>query len=87
MGRAQRLSAIAFAWLALVALPALALAADPSESPGAAAGDPRSSGQGPGLVGNPGWALVIVLLIGITALLVTLAYVRLTAPREGSGDR
>jgi hypothetical protein len=65
----------------------LVLAADPSESPGGAAGDPRSSGQGPGLVGNPGWALLIVLVIGITALLVTLAYVRLTAPREGSGDR
>ena len=79
--------AVALAWLAVVALPAIALAADPSESPGGAAGDPRSSGQGPGLVGDPGWALVIVLVIGITALLVTLAYVRLTASREGSADR
>jgi hypothetical protein len=79
--------AVAFAWLAVVALPAIALAADPSESPGGGAGDPRSSGQGPGLVGNPGWALAIVLVIGITALVVTLAYVRLTASREGPGDR
>jgi hypothetical protein len=77
----------ACAWLTLVALPAIALAADPSESPGGAAGDPRSAGEGPGLVGDPGWALAIVLLIGITALVVTLAYVRLTGPREGSGDR
>ena len=75
------------AWLAVVALPLIALAADPSESPGGEAGDPRSSGQGPGLVGDPGWALAIVLVIGITTLLVTLAYVRLTASREGSGDR
>jgi hypothetical protein len=79
--------AITFTWLALVALPAIALAAEPSESPGGAAGDPRSSGQGPGLVGDPGWAILIVLVIGITALLLTLAYVRLTASREGSGDR
>jgi hypothetical protein len=85
--RDRRLLAAASAWLAVVALPAIALAADPSESPGGAAGDPRSSGQGPGLVGNPGWALAIVLLIGVTALLVTLAYVRLTASRAGSGDR
>jgi hypothetical protein len=86
-GRGHGLLPVTLAWLAVVALPALVLAADPSESPGGAAGDPRSSGQGPGLVGNPGWALLIVLVIGITALLVTLAYVRLTAPREGSGDR
>ena len=86
-GLAHGVLAITVGWLSVVAVPALVLAADPSESPGGAAGDPRSSGQGPGLVGNPGWALLIVLVIGITAVLVTLAYVRLTAPREGSGDR
>jgi hypothetical protein len=79
--------AVGIGWLAVIAVPAIVLAADPSPSPGGGAGDPRSSGQGPGLVGNPGWALAIVLVIGITALLVTLAYVRLTASREGSGDR
>ena len=82
--RVRGVLAVALAWLAVVALPAIALAADPSESPGGAAGDPRSSGEGPGLVGDPGWALLIVLVIGITTLLVTLAYVRLTASREGS---
>ena len=86
-GPGRRLVAVAVAWLAVAALPVIALAADPSESPGGAAGDPRSSGQGPGLVGNPGWALAIVIVIGITALVVTLAYVRLTAAREGSADR
>ena len=86
-GRGRGLFAVTSAWLCVLALPAIALAADPSESPGGAAGDPRSSGQGPGLVGDPGWALLIVLAIGIAALLVTLAYVRLTAQREGSDDR
>ena len=86
-GRDHGLFAVTCAWLAVVALPAIALAADPSESPGGAAGDPRSSGQGPGLVGNPGWALAIVIVIGITTLLVTLSYVRLTASRDGSADR
>ena len=94
-GRARRhgrrrdhgLFAVTFAWLEVIALPAIVLAADASESPGAAAGDPRSSGQGPGLVGDPGWAVLIVLVIGITALVLTLAYVRLTASSERSDDR
>ncbi len=56
------------------------LAATPSPEIG---GDPRSSGQGPGLVGAPGLAIVAVLAIGVGALLVTLAYVRLTGGRRG----
>ncbi len=62
--------------VALVAWPAVALAASPTPSP--AGGDPRSSGQGPGLVGDPLTALVVVLAIGLLALGATLAYVRLT---------
>ena len=85
--RVRGVLAVALAGLTAVALPAMILAADPSASPGGAAGDPRSAGEGPGLVGDPGWALLIVLVIGITTLLVTLAYVRLTASREGSADR
>jgi hypothetical protein len=53
----------------------------PSIIPG---GDPRSSGQGPGLVGNPGLALLGVLGIGLTAVVGTLIYVRLTAGRDRS---
>jgi hypothetical protein len=58
------------------------LAASPSPST-VTGGDPRSSGQGPGLVGDPAVALLAVVAIGIGAVLVTLAYVRLTAPRGG----
>jgi hypothetical protein len=57
------------------------LAASPSPSPGTG-GDPRSSGQGPGLVGDPLFALVAVVAIGLAALVLTLVYVRLTAHRS-----
>ena len=63
--------AVAATWLA-----ARALAAEPSASPGAAGGDPRSSGQGPGLVGEPGLAIAIVVLIGLAVVGATLLYVR-----------
>ena len=56
------------------------LAATPSPT-AATGGDPRSSGQGPGLVGDPALALLAVVAIGVAAVLVTLAYVRLTTPR------
>jgi len=62
---------------ALVA-PVLAATAQPSVAEG---GDPRSNGQGPGLVGTPGLAILAVVLIAVVAVLVTTAYVRLTAPR------
>lgn len=68
----------AAAWLTRAMI---VLAATPSASP-AAGGDPRSSGQGPGLVGDPALALLAVLLIGIGAVVLTLAYLRLTA-RQG----
>lgn len=54
-----------------------ALAASPSATP-ALGGDPRSSGQGPGLVGEPLLAIGLVLAIGLGAALATAAYVRLT---------
>ena len=65
------------------------LAASPT--PGAG-GDPRSSGQGPGLVGDPAFAILAVVAIGVGALVVTLAYVRLTGGRaltrpSPGGDR
>lgn len=64
-------------WMAL-AVPTLA--ATPGPSPGSG-GDPRSSGQGPGLVGDPLFALVAVVAIGLAALVMTLVYVRLTGRR------
>jgi hypothetical protein len=66
------------AWIvtALVA-PAAALAASPDSSilPGS---DTRSAGQGPGLVGDPAFAILGVLGIALVAILATLAYVRFT---------
>jgi hypothetical protein len=57
-----------------------ALAASPS--PGVGVGDPRSSGQGPGLVGDPGFAVLAVLAIGLGTVAVTLAWVRMTSKRD-----
>jgi hypothetical protein len=56
-----------------------ALAADPTASP--AVGDPRSPGVGPGFVGEPVLAIAAVVLIGLLALLATLAWVRMTDGR------
>jgi hypothetical protein len=58
-----------------------ALAASPEPSV-AAGGDPRSNGQGPGLVGTPGIAIVAVIAIGVVAVVATTIYVRLTDPGE-----
>jgi hypothetical protein len=67
------------AWLALAVT---VLAGSPLPSAGTG-GDPRSSGQGPGLVGDPLFALIAVLAIGLVTVGVTLAWVRLTAGRSG----
>ena len=53
----------------------MALAATPSPAVG---GDPRSSGEGPGLVGEPGLALLVVAVIAAVSVIATVAYVRLT---------
>lgn len=65
------------AWLAL-AMTVLAASPDPTAGSG---GDPRSSGQGPGLVGDPAFALLAVVGIGLASVAVTFVYVRLTARR------
>lgn len=62
-----------------LALPVQAASPTPSTGLG---GDPRSSGQGPGLVGDPVVALAVVLAIGLGALVLTLVYLRLTARRD-----
>ena len=62
------------------------LAASPAPTT-AAGGDPRSSGQGPGLVGDPLWAIAIVLAIALLSLLATVAYVRATRGREDAAGR
>jgi hypothetical protein len=79
MRRRQALvfASAALAWFAF-ALSALAA----SPTPGAEVGDPRSSGQGPGLVGDPGIAILVVVAIGVGSVIATLVYVRLTADRH-----
>jgi hypothetical protein len=67
-----------------LAVAQVALAATPTPAPG---GDPRSPGQGPGLVGQPLVAIGAVVAIGLLALVATLVYVRLTGgPRTPMRD-
>jgi hypothetical protein len=61
---------------------ALAASPEPTLRPGA---DTRSSGQGPGLVGEPLLAVLGVLGIGLASVVATLAYLRLGA--AGAPDR
>ena len=77
IARALATASAVGAWLALAMT---ALAASPSPTAGSG-GDPRSSGQGPGLVGDPIFALLAVLGIGIASVAVTFLYIRLTARR------
>lgn len=55
--------------------PSVVRAATPTATPGPA-GDTRSAGEGPGLVGAPGLAILGVLGLGLGTVLVTLVYVR-----------
>ena len=71
---------IGVAWAILGAMTATALAASPA--PSAAGGDPRSNGQGPGLVGEPLVAIAVVVAIGLAATVATMGYVRLTGGRR-----
>ncbi len=70
--------------VAAVFSPATALAASPTPD---VVGDPRSSGQGPGLVGDPLAAIMIVVLIALVALGATLVYVRVTGGPGRHGAR
>ncbi len=77
---------VGFVWALIEAATGVVLAAspEPTRSPG---GDPRSSGEGPGLVGEPLFAVGVVIAIGLLAALVTFAYVRLTDARRRTDDR
>lgn len=62
--------------------PAPSVSASPGAPPGVIeTGDPRSNGQGPGLVGSPVAILLGVVLLGTAAAGGTLLYVRLTRER------
>lgn len=53
-----------------------------SPSPTSLGGDTRSGGEGPGLVGDPLGAIALVVAIAVVSVIVTMAYVRLTAGRS-----
>jgi hypothetical protein len=78
-------AALAIASLAALTLAAVVLAATPT--PDTAAGDPRSKGEGPGLVGDPLFAIVGVLGVVVIAIVLSLAYVRLTGGARETADR
>ena len=83
-GRSVARATLAAGWLAVTGwLAAVSTSFAATPVPSAAAGDPRSVGQGPGLVGDPAFAILGVLAIGVGAVLLTLVYLRLTAPRRG----
>jgi hypothetical protein len=68
-------------------------AASPEVTPGGGGGgDPRSVGEGPGLVGDPLFAIALVIGIGILAAGLTAVYVRATGgsrrrPPSGGSSR
>ena len=78
------LPAIVTAFPDAAGLVAAALAASPEPSVAGVGGDPRSNGQGPGLVGTPVLAVLGVIAIAIGAIVATTIYVRLTGPTPGS---
>ena len=73
--------AAGLAWALLGALTGTARAASPVPS-SAVGGDPRSSGQGPGLVGDPLAAIAIVVLVALAAIVLTSVYIRMTGGRR-----
>ena len=76
-GLRRGLGAGAYLLASLVLAAAPMFATDPTASP--AGGDVRTSSTAPGLVGDPLFAVVGVVMVGLVALGATLLYVRLTA--------
>jgi len=77
------LRAAALAGTLLLVVPTIVHAASP-EPTTVPAGDPRSSGQGPGLVGDPLTAILVVAVIAAIAITATLLYVRATGGPSGT---
>jgi hypothetical protein len=76
------LAGLFLAWLLALSL-GPALAASPAPSAGSDyGGDTRTSGQGPGLVGSPLYALGGVLAVALISIGITLIYVRATNDPE-----
>ena len=79
------IAGVAWAGLSAVMSAVVPIARAASPSPGTG-GDPRSSGEGPGLVGEPFVALLIVAGIAVLAVVLTTLYVRVTDTKsQGRG--
>ena len=78
--RGRPLSATLGSLALLLVAAASTLAAEPGATPGTG-GDPRSPGQGPGLVGDPLFAIGVVVLVALVSIGLTSGYVRLTGSR------
>jgi hypothetical protein len=79
------IAGVAWAGLSAVMSAVVPIARAASPSPGTG-GDPRSSGEGPGLVGEPLVALLIVAGIALLAAGLTTLYVRVTATKSQGRD-
>jgi hypothetical protein len=79
------IASVAWAGLSAVITAVVPIARAASPSPGTG-GDPRSSGEGPGLVGEPFVALLIVAGIAILAVVLTTLYVRMTDTKSPGRD-
>ncbi|HEY7936375.1 MAG TPA: hypothetical protein VID26_04525 [Candidatus Limnocylindrales bacterium] len=72
------LASLVLAWLLGLSIGPV-LAASPAPSAGSDyGGDTRTSGQGPGLVGSPLYAIGGVLVVALISIGITLVYVRAT---------
>ncbi len=81
-GTALLVAGLAWAGLGAVMSAVVPIARAASPSPGTG-GDPRSSGEGPGLVGEPLVALLVVAGIALLAVVLTTLYVRVTDIKSG----
>jgi hypothetical protein len=79
------IAGVAWAGLSAVMSAVVPIARAASPSPGTG-GDPRSSGEGPGLVGEPFVALLVVAGIAILAVVLTTLYVRVTDTKSPGRD-
>ena len=84
VGIALLAAGLAWAGLGAVMSAVVPVARAASPSPGTG-GDPRSSGEGPGLVGEPVVALLVVAGIALLAALLTTLYVRVTDTKSRGG--
>jgi hypothetical protein len=79
---AAMLLTLALPLVAATPVPAASAAPQPSATPAILdTGDPRSNGQGPGLVGSPFTVALGVVALGVMAAGGTVLYVRMT--RQG----